>query len=118
MRDPESGKEGLVPAASLEFQSETTSTEVVSSLKRNLQQAAMSETLAVKKNLMKEIREFKSRKLSAKLLGPTPEDEARAKRKATIRELIETEEEFVRDLQFVMEHYYSLMEKPSTPRAV
>ncbi|XP_066949349.1 LOW QUALITY PROTEIN: muscle M-line assembly protein unc-89-like [Macrobrachium rosenbergii] len=118
VKDPESGKQGLVPAASLEFHKEETVTEEVTSLKRSLQHMVMQETLAVKKNLMKEIKEMKSRKLSSKLLGPSPEDEARGKRKATIQELIETEEEFVKDLQFVMEHYFSLMDKPTTPRAV
>ncbi|XP_047481488.1 obscurin-like isoform X2 [Penaeus chinensis] len=117
MRDQESGKEGLVPSRILELHSEFT-TSMIASLKRSVQQIAMEETAEVKKNLMKEIREYKSRKSSSKLLGPSPEDEARAKRAATIRELIETEEEFVRDLEFVMENYYGLMDKSTTPRNV
>nr|XP_053630391.1 obscurin-like [Cherax quadricarinatus] len=118
VRDPESGKEGLVPSRLLALHTQETTTSLKASLKRSVQQLAMEETLTVKKNLMKEIREFKSRKLSSKLLGPSPEDEARAKRTATIRELIETEEEFVKDLEFVMENYYNLMEKSTTPRNI
>ncbi|XP_042877694.1 obscurin-like isoform X2 [Penaeus japonicus] len=117
MRDQDSGKEGLVPARIMDLHSEFTSS-MIASLKRSVQQLAMEETVEVKKNLMKEIREYKSRKSSSKLLGPSPEDEARAKRSATIRELIETEEEFVRDLEFVMENYFSLMDKNTTPRNV
>lgn len=80
VRDPESGKEGLVPSRLLALHTQETTTSLKASLKRSVQQLAMEETLTVKKNLMKEIREFKSRKLSSKLLGPSPEDEARAKR--------------------------------------
>ncbi|XP_042234486.1 obscurin-like [Homarus americanus] len=118
VRDQESGKEGLVPSRLLAVHTQETTTSIKASLKRSMQHIAMEETLSVKKNLMKEIREFKTRKLSSKLLGPSPEDEARAKRTATIRELIETEEEFVRDLEFVMENYYCLMDKSTTPRSV
>ena len=81
MRDEDSGKEGLVPARLLQQHSETTTTALRSSLKRTVQQIALEEPLEVRQNLMKEIREYKSRKLSSKnLLGPSPEDEARAKR--------------------------------------
>ncbi|XP_071523599.1 protein Obscurin-like isoform X2 [Panulirus ornatus] len=120
VRDPDSGKEGLVPSRLLDLEAEetTTTTTLKASIKRSVQQISMEETLEVKKNLMKEIREFKIRKLNSRILGPSPEDEARGKRTATIRELIETEEEFVRDLQFVMDKYYSIMEKPSTLRSV
>ncbi|XP_069178633.1 LOW QUALITY PROTEIN: muscle M-line assembly protein unc-89 [Procambarus clarkii] len=118
VRDADSGKEGLVPSRFLVLHSQETSSSLKTSLKRSVQQLALEETLVVKKNLMKEIREFKSRKLSSKLLGPSPEDEARGKRTATIRELIETEEEFVKDLEFVMENYYNLMDKQTTPRNI
>ncbi|KAK4289128.1 hypothetical protein Pmani_037887, partial [Petrolisthes manimaculis] len=117
VRDSDTNKEGLVPSRLLQADEEAT-TVLKQSLKRTVQQIAMEETLAVKQNLMKEIREFKTRKLSSRLLGPTPEDEARAKRTATIRELVETEEEFVKDLQFVMENYYDHMDNTNTPRSV
>lgn len=81
MRDEDSGKEGLVPSRLLSPHAETTTTALRSSLKRTVQQIAKEEPLEVKQSLMKEIREYKSRKLSSRqLLGPSPEDEARAKR--------------------------------------
>ena len=81
MRDEDTGREGLVPSRLLTQHSETTTTSLRSSLKRTVQQIALEEPLEVKQNLVKEIREYKSRKLSNKqLLGPSPEDEARAKR--------------------------------------
>ncbi|XP_050698180.1 obscurin-like isoform X5 [Eriocheir sinensis] len=119
MRDEDSGKEGLVPSRLLSPHAETTTTALRSSLKRTVQQIAKEEPLEVKQSLMKEIREYKSRKLSSRqLLGPSPEDEARAKRTATIRELVETEDEFVKDLQFVVENYYDLLDDPNTPRVI
>ncbi|OXU20573.1 hypothetical protein TSAR_002770 [Trichomalopsis sarcophagae] len=46
-----------------------------------------------------------------------PED-SRFRREAVVKELVETEEEFGRDLQLVVERYLKPLDNPSVPRAV
>lgn len=46
-----------------------------------------------------------------------PED-AHYRREAVVKELIETEEEFGKDLQLVVERYLKLLDNPDVPRAV
>ena len=37
-------------------------------------------------------------------------------RRAVVRELLETEEEFVKDTQYILENYYHHLDSPSVPR--
>ncbi|KAJ6641273.1 Obscurin, partial [Pseudolycoriella hygida] len=45
-------------------------------------------------------------------------DDAAYRREAVVRELIETEEEFGRDLLLVVEHYLKILDNPKTPKNV
>ncbi|XP_018025800.1 obscurin, partial [Hyalella azteca] len=63
--------------------------------------------------MLAEIRNFRPKKKRS-----SAEDEARAKRSATIAELLETEEELVRDLHFAVDRYYHHLDLPTTPRHV
>ncbi|CAL4110560.1 unnamed protein product, partial [Meganyctiphanes norvegica] len=111
VQDFDTGREGWVPARVLEVSKQAA---VVSSIKRSVAELSGDEAVQMKQQMLAQIREFRSKRPS-RTLGPTPEDEARAKRTATIQELIETEEEFVRDLKFATNKYVRLMDDPSTP---